>query len=60
MTLEEAILTLENMVDSDEGDFGKENREAMQLGIEALKRIQHHRETGTLSTAIQLPGETKE
>ncbi|GAI61018.1 unnamed protein product [marine sediment metagenome] len=60
MTLDEAILRQENMIDQNEGEIGKEDIQAMKLGTEALKRIRHDREAMQAEHVLLLPGETEE
>jgi hypothetical protein len=60
MTIDEAILRIENMIDSDEDDFGKENLMAMKLSAEALKRVKKYRDPKFPIQGELLPGETEE
>ena len=54
MTIEEAIENLENM------DGDKFGEAALQLGIEALKRVEGNRSFGTTANWVLLPGEKED
>ncbi len=60
MTIDEAILRQENMIDQNEGEIGKEDIQAMKLGTEALKAIKLTRGDSSLGRIVLLAGETEE
>jgi len=60
MTIDEAIKKLENRRRKMWGKSFEPDREAMQLGIEALKAWKQFREGRWLSGVYKLPGETEE
>jgi len=60
MTLEKAIRTLEAMRDIEGGPFTSLGKDALRLGIEALKAIQAHRKDFREGSIYSLPGETEE
>lgn len=60
MTLGEAQLRLENRLDTNEGEIGKQDCDAIKLGIEALKRIKAGRGGYTKEIVSALLGETEE
>ncbi|GAJ13537.1 unnamed protein product [marine sediment metagenome] len=60
MTLDEAILRQENMIDQNEGEIGREDIQAMKLGTEAMKRIKDYRQRSSVRMTPLLPGETEE
>jgi hypothetical protein len=60
MTLDKAIEIL-NRVEPDSRPFGyEEEKEAIRLGIEALKKIKEQRNLDGWLGTLELPGETKE
>ena len=59
MKLEKAIVGLEDLLVDDPHFDPERRREAVKLGIEALKRVKHVRETYQKSSYVLLPGETK-
>ncbi|MBA7565544.1 hypothetical protein ES708_07229 [subsurface metagenome] len=60
MTLDEATLRQENMIDQNEGEIGKEDIQAMKLGTEALKRVKEINQYHGFKYWGPLPGETEE
>lgn len=59
MTIEEAIQYLENDLASDTGYLCQQTRDAIRLGIEALKAVKKIRSVGFWSADGSLPEETK-
>lgn len=60
ITLEEAITNLECLEQSEESDLEDDEKDALKLGIEALKRLSFNRAHDQTITFAPLPGETKE
>jgi len=60
MTLEEAIQNLTYMKEHLYSYFNRPQFQALELGIEALKRLKEHREDHIDITFRALPGETEE
>ena len=60
MTIDEAQLRLGNMLDFNEGEIGKEDCDAMRLGIEALQLILEMRAKIPREAQFKLPSEAKE
>jgi len=60
MTLKEAIEVLRDIVTYVKPGDPPEEHDALKLGIEALKRIQHLRGYSMTQVDTKLPGETKE
>lgn len=60
MTLDEAIKLLKGLLPFVEPVGPPEDREAVQLGIEALERLQELRGDGGYFGVPLLPGETRE
>lgn len=60
MTLNEAILRQENMVDQSEGEIGGKDAEALRLTLEAAKKYEHLRNPIDPDKTLLLPGETEE
>jgi len=60
MELSKAIEILLDLTDWDLTHFNLDSKEALELGIEALKRVHLWRLPETIFTERLLPGETKE
>jgi len=60
MKLDEAITNLECLEQSEEAGLEDDEKDAIKLGIEALKRIDDQRFGKVLSFERWLPGETKD
>lgn len=60
MTIDKAIKILTNLGNTNPKADTRNYKQALKLGIEALKRVQEHRHYNVASSAIKLPGETKE
>lgn len=60
MTLEKAIAALENLLVDDPHFEPERRREAVQLGIEAIKRLRQDRRYYPALKGELLPGETKD
>jgi hypothetical protein len=58
MTVEEAITNLECLEQSETADLEDDEREAIRLGIEALKGIDRARKLTNIIPIPLLPGET--
>jgi hypothetical protein len=59
MTIDDAIRILESRVSSPFMRANPKSRDAMQLGIEALKVIRQSRAVGSYTICPLLPGETE-
>lgn len=60
MKLEEAITRSAVIAELMATDFSQADADAVKLGIEALRRIQFNRSSGTDNWWQELPGETKD
>ncbi|MBA7661273.1 hypothetical protein ES703_69288 [subsurface metagenome] len=60
MKLEKAIEILGYVLDERPYDANDDGIEAIKLGIEAMKRLQHTRDLLPLCPPILLPGETED
>ena len=60
MTLGKAIEILTLIANQWANNYDDDDLHALNLGIEALKRIQEYRDGGIIITTYLLPGETKE
>ncbi len=57
MTIDKAILILDDLALNDDVNFVPDDVDALKLGIEALKRLQEHRSEHIDITFRALPGE---
>lgn len=60
MTIEEAKTNLECLAQDETAELEDDEREAIQLGIEALKRVRDKRSMANYTYSYLLPGETEE
>lgn len=60
MTIDEAIMMLSAILRDREEYTGSMGNDAIELGIEALKRVQNERLLPTYHYTNKLPGETEE
>jgi len=60
MKLEKAIEELKDEASSPRYNHDPDRREALELGIEALKKIQEQRNPDGWMGSLELPGETEE
>lgn len=59
ISLDKAIEILKEKQREDEPHWERGDRDAIKLGIEALKRVKEEREEHTCMRNIPLPGETR-
>lgn len=60
MTIEEAIEWLKPLTRKFRPRLNRGEREAVTLGIEALKHFKYHRDENIISFVKRLPGETED
>lgn len=60
MTIDKAIEVLDNLVKTLPGTLESDERDAVKLGIEALKRVKHLRNFWCRDLDLKLTGETAE
>ena len=59
MNIDEAVTNLECLEQSEEANLEDDEKQAIRLGIGALKRIKDQRLPGGTLTFFRLPGETR-
>ena len=59
MTIDEALKRLENLIKTLPFTLAKGEKDAVQLGIEALKEVKDNREYPSKAWIALLPGETE-
>lgn len=59
MEIDKALDILEEILNDEESEWATEGKEALQLGIEALKRVQGSRPEPPSLAFLPLPAETR-